>query len=156
MKEVYIITNISLIYRAEDVSPSLLPHGDTTTNKLQWQLIPDRPSYDCWNKVNTEIDRSLVFCLKNALLIKASRDMVSLVDGLNYPVKRNWIFTTDTSKSGKKKSEYKKKNNHSITEKIARGWISVSFKVYAFAAITLWTWLPWESVSRLCSTLRKI
>lgn len=35
MKEVYIITNISLIYRAEDVSPSLLPHGDTTTNKLQ-------------------------------------------------------------------------------------------------------------------------
>lgn len=35
MKEVYIITNISLIYRAKDVSPSLLPHGDTTTNKLQ-------------------------------------------------------------------------------------------------------------------------
>lgn len=157
MKEVYIITNISLIYRAEDVSPSLLPHGDTTTNKLQWQLIPDRPSYDCWNKVNTEIDRSLVFCLKNALLIKASRDMVSLVDGLNYPVKCNWIFTTDTSKSGKKKkANTKKKTITRLQKKIARGWISVSFKVYAFAPITLWIWLPWESVSRLCSTLRKI
>ena len=57
------------------------------------------------------------FSLKNALLIKASRDMVSLVDGLNYPVKRNWILTTDTSKSGKKKKRIQKKNNHSITEK---------------------------------------
>lgn len=97
-----------------------------------------------------------MFCLKNALLIKASRDMVSLVDGLNYPVKRNWILTTDTSKSGKKKSEYKKNTITRLQKKIARGWISVSFKVYAFAAITLWTWLPWESVSRLCSTLRKM
>lgn len=158
MKEVYIITNISLIYRAEDVSPSLLPHGDTTTNKLQWQLIPDRPSYDCWNKVNTEIDRSLVFCLKNALLIKASRDMVSLL--MASIIRWNttgFLQLKLRNQVKKKKSEDKKKKTITrLQKKIARGWISVSFKVYAFAPITLWIWLPWESVSRLCSTLRKI